>query len=224
MRFSMSILVLLLTVSFGNAQSTISDGYISYSISIDSDQPGASLFAVGSSLEVAFKGYNTKIVAKNAGGSVSFVGDNKSVKGLALIDIMSEKMAIKLGSKDQQKAKEEMAKISDNPIRHTEDTKVIAGYTCQKVFMKDKKSGANIILYITDKIKPKNDDLAKVLIGKIKGFPLGIVVRKDNTTLRLTATTVSTRTPSDGAFSVSVPTGYTVKTIEELEEEAKNKF
>jgi len=101
---------------------------------------------------------------------------------------------------------------------------VIAGYTCQKVFMKDKESGANIILYLTDKIKPQNDALAKVLIGEIKGFPLGIVVRKDNTTIRLTASTVSTRTPSDGAFSVSVPTGYTVTTIEGLKEEAKNKF
>ena len=115
-------------------------------------------------------------------------------------------------------------KATKNPMRHTDDTKTIAGYTCQKVLMKDKESGANIILYITDKITPKGDPFAKYLVGELKGFPLGIVVRHEGTTVRVTAEKVSSRTPSDGAFSLSVPSGYELTTVEGLEKSAKKEI
>ena len=224
MRVLTTILLAFFALNFSNAQSVITEGYISYSASIDSEEPAAALLAVGTSLEVAFKGYRTKIVAKAAGNTVSIVGDHKTKTGLSLMDIMGERKAVKLTSKELDKANKELEKLSDKPMRYTESTKVIAGYTCQKVFMKDKESGANIILYLTNKIKPKNDALVKTLIGEIKGFPLGVVVRKDDTTVSLMATSVTSKTPSDGAFSTKVPSDYTLTTFEELENTAKEKI
>jgi hypothetical protein len=207
------------------AQTTLNNGYIKYNISIDSDLPAAAFLSMGTTLEVAFKGKQTKAVAKVAGGTntVQAIADHSNVTGLSLLDVMSEKKAVKLGSAEYQKAKESIAQLAKNPMRITESTKTIAGYTCQKILMKDKQTGANIILYVTDKINPKGDPLAQQLIEAVKGFPLGVVVRQDETTVRLTASTVSERTPSDGAFSQTIPSGYQVTTLKELEEEAQRR-
>lgn len=216
---------ILLAVS-AQAQSSISDGYISYSISVDSDVSAIELLSVGASLEVAFKGEKTKAIAKVAGGTntVSLIVDHKAQKGLSLMDALGKKKALKLEKSKLNEARDEMEKATKNPMRHTDDTKTIAGYTCQKVLMKDKESGANIILYITDKIKPKGDPFAKYMIGELKGFPLGIVVRHEGTTVRLMANKVSSRTPSDGAFSLSVPSDYELTTVEGLEKSAKQEI
>jgi hypothetical protein len=217
--------IVLFTVS-AQAQSAISDGYISYSISVDSDIPGVAVLFVGSSLEVAFKGDKTKAVAKAAGGTntVSLVVDHKTQKGLSLMDVLGEKKALKLDKNKLEEARADMKKATKNPMRHTEETKTIAGYTCQKVLMKDKESGANIILYITDKITPKGDPFATYLVGELKGFPLGIVVRHEGTTVRVMAEKVSSRTPSDGAFSLSIPSDYELTTVEGLEKSAKKEI
>ena len=217
--------IVLLAVST-QAQSAISDGYISYSISIDSDVSAVALLSVGASLEIAFKGEKTKAIAKFAGGTntVSLVVDHKTQKGLSLMDILGKKKALKLEKDKLQEARAEMEKATKNPMRHTEDTKTIAGYVCQKVLMKDKESGANIILYITDKITPKGDPFAQYVVGEIKGFPLGIVVRHEGTTVRVMAEKVSSRTPSDGAFSLSVPSDYELTTVDGLEKSAKKEI
>lgn len=201
------------------AQSTLSNGYIKYTVAIDSDLPAASFLSMGTTLEIAFKGQQTKAVAKVAGGTntVQAVANHEKVTGLSLLNVMSEKKAIKLGSSDYKKAQEGIEQLANNPIRVTESTKTIAGYLCQKVLMKDKQTGANIILYVTDKVNPKGDPLAQQLIKAVKGFPLGIVVRQENTTVRLTASTVTEQTPSDGAFSQKIPSGYEVMTLKELE-------
>jgi hypothetical protein len=226
----MRLLILTFAIVLGavstQAQSTITDGYISYSISVDSDVAAAAFLSMGSSLEVAFKGDKTKAVAKVAGGTntVSLVVDHKSSKGLSLMDVLGQKKAFKIEKDKLEKARADMKKATTNPMRHTEDTKTIAGYTCQKVLMKDKESGANIILYITDKIKPSGDPFATYLIGELKGFPLGIVVRHEGTTVRVMAEKVSSRTPSDGAFSLTVPSEYELTTEEGLRDSVKKEI
>ncbi|MBL4649996.1 MAG: hypothetical protein JKY03_09705 [Aureispira sp.] len=226
----MRLLILTFTIVLfavsAQAQSAISDGYISYSISVDSDIPAAALLSVGASLEIAFKGEKTKAIVKVAGGTntVSLVVNHNTQKGLSLMDVLGEKKALKLEKGKLQEARAEMEKATKNPMRHTDDTKTIAGYVCQKVLMKDKESGANIILYITDKISPKGDPFAQYLVGEIKGFPLGIVVRYEGTTVRVMAEKVSSRTPSDGAFSLSVPSDYELTTVEGLEKSAKKEI
>lgn len=226
----MRLLILTFTIVFfainSKAQTALSDGYISYSISVDSDEPAAAFLTMGSSLEVAFKGEKTKAVAKVAGGTntVSLVVDHKSQKGLSLMDVLGEKKALRLEKDKLEEARTDMEKAAKNPMRHTDDTKTIAGYSCQKVLMKDKESGANIILYITNKITPKGDPFAAYLIDEIKGFPLGIVVRHEGTTVRVMADKVSSRTPSDGAFSLNVPDGYELTTVNNLEKSAKEEI
>lgn len=226
MRFLTSILISISCIAFVQGQSTLSDGYINYAISVDSDEPAAAFLTIGSSLEVAFKGAKTKAVAKVAGGtnSVSIVANHQAKAGLSLMDVMGEKKALKLTKDQFDKVRIDMEKVGGNPMRVTDDTKIIAGYTCKKVLMKDKESGANIILYLTNKITPQGDPFAQLLIGKIKGFPLGIVVRKDGTTVRVMAEKVSSRTPSDGAFSLTVPSDYELTTVSNLENSAKKKM
>jgi len=226
----MRLLILTCTIVLfaisAQAQSAISEGYISYTISVDSDIPAAAFLSMGSSLEIAFKGEKTKAIATVAGGTntLSAVVDHKAQKGLSLMDVLGKKKALILDKDKLNEARANLEKAAKNPMRRTEDTKTIAGYVCDKVLMKDKESGANIILYITNKITPKGDPLAKYLVSELKGFPLGIVVRHEGTTVRVMAEKVSSRTPSDGAFSLSVPSDYELTTVEGLEKSAKKEI
>jgi|GEM_PF-1052944 len=226
MRFFTILSLLVIGVMSIHAQSNISDGYIKYTVSIDSDEPAAAFLSMGTTLELAFKGNKTKGVANVANGtnSVSAIVDHSKKVGLTLMDVLGEKKAMKLTKDDFDKAASELEKVSENPMRWTDDTKTIAGYSCQKVLMKDKESGASIIVYVTKKINPKGDPLAQNLIRQLKGFPLGIVVRLDGNTVRVMAEKVSSRTPSDGAFSTSVPNGYELTTREKLEKNAKERI
>lgn len=207
-------------------QSTLTNGYLMYNVSVDSDQPAAAMLsAMGSTIELAFKEKKTKMVAKIAGATntVHLIADHAAVKGLSLLDVLGEKKAVRHGSDDYAEVERAIQLLAANPMRITDQTKNIAGYVCQKILMKDKQSGANIILYVTDRIQPK-DPLARQLYKTIKGFPLGIVVRKDDTTVRATATKIMGTTPSDGAFALSIPSGYEVTSIRELERKAEQKI
>lgn len=207
------------------AQSNISNGYIKYNVTIESDLPVAALLSMGTTLEIAFKDQQTKAVAKTVGGTntIQAIANYQTTKGISLLDIMSEKKAVKLGATEYQKAKESIALLANNPMRITESTKVIAGYTCKKILMKDKQTGASIILYVTDKIKPQGDILAQQLIKIVKGFPLRVIVRQENTIVHLTATTVTSQTPSERAFSQEIPSGYKITTVKELEATAQHR-
>lgn len=219
-----TLLVCLFSATALLGQSTITEGYISYSVDVDSDEPAAAFLSVGTSLQVAFKGNRTKALATVGGGTgtVQVVVDHKAKKGLSLINMLGEKKAVKISESRLDEAMGELEGV-DNPMRRTDDTKEIAGYTCQKILMKDRESGANIILYVTSKIKPANDPFAQLIHKELKGFPLQIIVRQDGTTVRLTADKVTSRTPSDGAFSLSIPEGYELVSEKELENTARQK-
>lgn len=223
---TISILLLaFLFLNFNTNTPPLSEGYISYSVNVESDQAIASMLGVGTSLELAFKGNFTKAVAKVAGSNtVTVIADHQKKAGISLMDIMGEKTAVKLTQEKMDEAKANMDKISDNPMRYTDETKDIAGYTCKRVLLKHKESGANVVLYITDQIKPQNDPFAKILMSEIKGFPLGIVIKKDETTVRIMADKVSSKTPSESAFSLSIPGDYKLTTLDDLKNSTEQKI
>jgi hypothetical protein len=223
MRFLISFLFIFTSLNFSRAQTSLSDVYINYTIDVDSDEPVAALVSLGATLEIAFRGYSTKCMLKVAGGtnSVTALADHKTNSAIALMDLVDGKKALKISADKYNDALGDIKKISENPIRYTDDSKSIAGYQCQKVFMKHTESGANVIFYITNKIKPQKDLLAKALYAEIKGFPLEILVRKEGTTVRLTARKVSDQVPSSSAFSLDIPSSYKLTSIDELKEDAK---
>lgn len=223
MRFLIPFVFIFTFLNFSRAQKAVSDVYINYTIDVDSDEPVAALVSLGATFEVAFNGYNTKGMLNVAGGtnSVTVIAEHKTNSAIALMDLVDGKKALKVPSDKFNDALNDIKKISENPIRYTDDTKSIAGYQCQKVFMKHKESGANVIFYITNKINPQKDMLAKALYDEIKGFPLEILVRKEGTTVRITASKVSGQVPSSAAFSLDIPSTYKLTSIDELKEDAK---
>lgn len=215
-----------LLLSFKPASTVMTEGFVSYSVEVNSDQAAVAAFlSLGSSLEVAFKDNLMKAVAKVSGNNtVSIVTDYKNQTGITLMDILGEKKGVKLTKDRFEKAKLDVEKFSKNPIRITDETKEIAGYSCKKILMKDKESGANIILYVTHEINPKNNPFADLLFEKIKGFPLGIIIKKDETTVKLTANKVTNQAPSSKVFSTSIPSDFKLTTFEEIEKIAKSKM
>lgn len=209
-------LLSILGLSSTLAQSTTSNGYISYNVAVDSDQPIAMFFAMGTSLEVAFKGEKSKLIAKVGSNTVKITADNSISKAVSLMDVMNDKKAVKMGATEYADAKKNLQNLKNNPKKFTEETKTIAGYVCKKVLMKDVNSGTNIIVYVTNKIKPQGE-MAQELFNQFKGFPLGIVARNQGTTVRISAKKVSTTAPSDKVFSMAIPSGYKLTSVKELE-------
>ncbi len=219
------ILLFCLPLLFGcspsNAQSTVKNGSISYSISVDSDEPAAAFLASGSSLKLYFSGAKIKVAAEVMGGANSgrAIIDEKKSTGLVILDVLGEKKAIILEKKYFDDADKETAKFAKNPIRKLEATKTIAGYLCSKVLMKDLESGTNLIFYVTNKIQPQNDYFNK----KLGGFPLGVYIRKNGTTVKITAKKIYNQTPKSSTFDLVIPGGYQSISVAELHRTLRNK-
>lgn len=209
-----------------SAQSQVHDFYVNYSVDIDSDQSMISLLSIGTSVEVAFKGAFSKTNIRLAGGSnkISMVADNNAVIATVLLDIVEGKKAFQMDASKRTEMETALQKIGENPMRYTDSYKNIAGYDCQKVFMKHLASGANIIVYLSQQLAPKQDAVFQAFYKQMKGFPLGVVVRKDATTVRIMATEVQTKLGSTNVFSTKIPEGYEKTTLEAIRDAAEKKY
>jgi hypothetical protein len=115
-------------------------------------------------------------------------------------------------------------KIGENPIRFTDSYKNIAGYACQKVLMKHLASGANIILYLSKELDPNQDAVYQAFYRQMKGFPLGIVLRKETSTVRIMATEVRSNLKASDSFSTSIPSSYEKTSFEAIKIALQNKY
>lgn len=201
-----------------SAQENFTDGSIDYKIEIESPEAMASMIAFGASAKVSFKGNLSRLTTLLMGGAMSMnmVANNKSKKGLSLINMMGQKKAVQLEKNDFTKVEER--KIDNSSIEYTKETKTIAGYVCKKAIAKDPQSGGKMILYLCEEIKPKSEGFMQNLLGSLKGFPLAMEMQSGEHKVKITATTVTTNAPSKSAFNMSVPEDYekiSMKTLEQ---------
>lgn len=200
-----------------NAQEKFTDGSIDYKIEIESPEAMAGMIAFGAAAKVSFKGNLSKLTTLLMGGAVSMemVANNKSKKGLSLINMMGQKKAVQLDKDDFTKVEER--KIDNSNIEYTKETKKIAGYTCKKAIAKDPETGEEMILYLCEEIKPKTEGFMQNLLDSLKGFPLALEMKRGEHQVKITATTVSITAPNKSMFNMSVPDDYekiSMKTLE----------
>lgn len=205
--------ILISTALIANAQKKINEGTITYGMEYDltaDQQAFASQLPTES--KVKFNGSISKIEMEQGPASITILKDNASNAGLILIDVPVAQMqfAVKQGKEEYEKAKANAPKLSD--FKATGEKKEINGYNAEKYTYKDDK-GANYELWATNDIELpasfSGEDFKDVkgTLVKFTQFQNGV---------KSTLTLKNIKEEKNGPFTLEVPSGYEIKTMEEI--------
>ena len=209
------------TSSSTTQSKTIKNGTILYTMNVQSDEPSAAMLN-NSTFEIAFNGQYSKLIGKIMGGVIggNFILDSGSKTGLALLDMMGQKRAIKMDDSDINKAKSATDGMKTDMIQFVSGTKTIAGHVCKKAIIKNPdKPGSQVIVYVCENIQPESSGLLDNMLKTFKGFPLGFEIKDGANKVTIMATEVSNKIPKKSEFDQAVPKEYELTTMEELENE-----
>jgi len=187
----------------------VTEGKITYSVEVvKSDLNYLEEMAINlSTLTISFKDEAIRTDFGVAISGTTIIQDSKANKGLMLLDVLGTKKAVQLGE-----TKEEQIKPN---ITYLDETKTIAGYACKKAIITVDDS-TQLTAYYTDQISPENK-VTKYTYGNLKGFPLEMQVDLDGTLVNLKAESVDASAQDASDFSLTVPEGYELTTMQELE-------
>ncbi len=138
-------------------------------------------------------------------GSQVVVFDNATNTGFVLMDMMGQKIAMKV---DNTKGEEETAAPT---VTKTSESKKIVGYNCTKYLVKNEGMD-DTEAWVTTELKTKMG--AKSPFGAVDGFPLEYDTAKDGVKTHFTVTSVSEKTIESAKFQI--PEDYTIMTEEEM--------
>jgi len=189
------------------------EGFISYDIKIDSDNPQVAQMMQGSSIKSYIKGNKVRTETNMGMMKMLSIGDSKNPEGTAiLMDIMGNKYQMKLDDKAKKEAEDNKPEV-----KYLDGTKTIAGYACKEaqITTKDKKSGTSYTMdiYYTDQLPFAIDDKFKGL----KGFPLSYNMSQNGVKFTMTATAINKQSVPDSLFTI--PPGYKVMTQDEMQKD-----
>jgi GLPGLI family protein len=210
------MMLLLITMAantiYVNAQK-IDEGKVVFEISYpDADMPDEQMAMMPTESKMFFKDNQGRVEMKmGMGMSQVMLFDNKNKMMTMLMDMMGNKIAVKMTEEDIKKRKEKEGK-QDYDIKLTDETKEIAGYKCKKAVVTNKDGSFD--LYYTDQIAYKNGDWVSDFKG-IDGFPLQYKITNNNLTMQMNAKSVSKEKVEDSMFKI--PDDYKPMTSEELQ-------
>ena len=212
------ILLLLVTMGMGVfAQKEISEGVVTMktTMSSDNEQVNASFAMMGDmSVMAYFKGNKTRTEQSNqmTGTQVSIVDQDAGTFLMLMDNPMLGKKYLKQNTK---KSEEELKDVSVTP---NGETKTIVGYDCKGYDVVTKQNGQELKMkmFVTDKIKAQ-EQYSSMLGGKLKGFPLYMVVSMNQSgmgmDITMEVTELKTESVDDSKFNMAIPEGYTEMAI-----------
>lgn len=209
-----SFLLAFLFVSLGlGAIAQTKKGQVTYTMSFSSDDPDMSMVSAmmeGSQMILSFEpGKSRAEVTMGMMGNMVTIVSDKDDKMLMLMDMMGMKYAV-----ETDMTTEENNQDTDMKVEVTSEKKKICGYNCTKAIMTD-AAGSTKTIWFTK-------DLSVYVQGhqyfnnQMPGFPLGMSIAENGMTIDITAKEVL-KTVDSKVFSMAIPAGYELKTMEELE-------
>ncbi len=207
------ILLLLVTINMSIvAQNELKEGVISMKITMSSEneQVNASLAMMGNlTTTTYFKGEKSRTEMKSpmAGNNTTII-DNETKEMLVLID--NPMIGKKYMKNNIDVSEDELKNIT---VTATGDSKTVLNYTCKGYNVVIKKDGVEtkMTMYTTDKISAPNQN-STVLGGKLKGFPMYIVMDINQGGMAMTTTIEVTEVKNekvdDAKFNMTALEGY----------------
>lgn len=212
------ILLLLVTMSMSVfAQKELKEGVMTNKVTMSSDneQANASFAMIGDiSATTYFKGSKARTEQTNqmTGTQVSIV-DQDTGTFLMLMDVPM--MGKKFVKQNTQKSEDELKNVSVTP---NGENKTVVGYDCKGYDVVTNQNGQELKMkmFVTDKILAQ-EQYTSMLGGKIKGFPLYMVVSMNQggmaMDITIEVTDIKAENVDDSKFDMTVPDGYTEMSI-----------
>lgn len=216
MKFILFITSLLFIASTTVAQT---EATIEYKIEMSTDNPEVEAqlgMMQGSTMKMYMKDGNVRNETSMGGFmKTTNITNAESKETLMLIDGMMGKYAAKMKMDDLEEDAEETDEELD--IELVDETKKVAGYTCKKAILYDAAGNENIFWYTEEIEAPKNG--GKYMKEGIPGMALEFTVVQPQITMTFSATEFSKKVKNPKEkFDMSIPEGFTEKSIEDLQQ------
>ncbi len=194
------------------------EGYLQYTISANALDTSLEVrqkvgLMRNSSLKIFFAEMLARIEFKMAGGyNITTILDKTSNKSLNLMDSPMGKFAKRSNAEDLQTVPVVIDSSSQIEV-FKEEERIILGYTCYKVLLKNK--GFKIEYWCTNDINIDMSDY-KLTNDFIPGFPMEFSAISEGVQLRYRASNILFSLENkETLFSLEVPVGYTVVASDE---------
>lgn len=197
-------------VNLSNAQNGF-EGTVNYNIVFD-DLP-AEMEGMESMLPqtmfIKIKGNKSRTEQSSGMGSTVSIADGNTNSIVTLMNIMGNKIAIKMDAEEVAIEKEKTPAIK---ITYLDDEKDIAGYACKKAQINIEGNKDAMIIYYTDKIKsPK----VREQYQGLKGFPMEYQMKNQGLTMTMIASSVVKGQIASGEFTI--PEDYEIMSMQEFQ-------
>lgn len=215
MRKNVQLLCLFICMTFaGFAQ--LKEGKINYDMTFSSDNPEMAMgiaMMQGSKMSLFFMpGKSRSDVSMGTMGTMVTIADQKTDKGLMLMDMMGMKYAMEM---DLDKEEDNASEAPDYKVEITSETKEILGYKCTKAIMtSDDAETGPITMWFTKDIAA-NTTGQNYFNSEMPGFPMSFQISQSEMTIDMTVTSIEKKVDKK-VFSMEIPEGYEVKTEEEM--------
>ncbi len=209
-------LVCLLFLNFSMSFAQITEGKITYSMTLESndfENEESEYKSPETTIELYFSGEKTRTsVQSGSEMNVTSIIDNGAKKTLLVMTGMMGNLAITTDYTELV----ESTKASKIEIQFLEQTKEIKGYNCKKAKITD-EAGNRITCWYSEEILCNKSGLEN-MYQEIRGTPLEYRVDSDGTTMIFTLKEVKTKLDNlELLFSTNTPEGYKALTMAEFE-------
>lgn len=205
------IVIIVLGIQFTAAQT----GKIHYDISYESleeeDDDFVDMFLSSSTMDLFFSGGNTKVNLNVAFMNTSIIYNDEAKEALMLMDMLGMKIATKLDEDDFDEPNANPTKVEI-----TGKTKKIIGYSCKQAFVFGENNEQTEI-WFTEELNNFLSANNFQYSYNVNGLPLQIISKENGMLANIIAVSFENKV-FENEFSLEVPDGYELKTIEELNE------
>jgi len=168
-------------------------------------------------LTVSIKGMKSRTELQMSGMNTVEITDYDTKSKVSLLNMMGQKYAIKQSTAEILK---ELEKEGTPTVELSNETKMIAGYTCKKAIVTVNNDGIKTVFeaYYSSELGSKVSNFDNPIYKDIDGVLLEFTVQNKNMNMKLTATSVEKKNIPAKEFEI--PSDYVQTTQEEL----KSKF
>lgn len=213
-KLSLSFLLAFAILSFTHVSAQLDQCQITYDIDLNGAdmEPMAKAMMKNATMELSFKGNSSRMdMSMGMMGKTTVITNEKAKKGLMLMNMIGMKFATPMEEADMEKNKEESSGFK---FEITGKTKDIVGYSCKQAIGTDTE-GNTFEVWFSEKIAPRSFG-GSFNYTEINGFPLEMETMNDGVKMKMIANSVKTDNIDDSEFSLEIPKGYTVKSMDEL--------
>jgi len=205
--------ILVGSAVIASAQKKISQGTVTYGVeySLPAEQ-AAMASQLPKEQKVKFSGNVLRMDMQQGPASIGILQDFVQKTGLMLIDVPIAQMqyAVKMSKEEIEKAEESAPKLSD--FKATGEKQKVGNYNAEKYSYKDDKGGTYELWATNDIELPAG--FAGSQFKDIKGSLVKYTTFQNGMKVTLTVKNISE--DKVGPFSLEVPSGYELKTMQEI--------